>query len=278
MIAADLMLQASVHLHEAAKRRLRRNVEADALKIEQRLAAVFLREGMAFVRLFSRLRDRFPEEEVQETVLGEDEWVRLLQIVQMGLTSGKRSIIGKGIEGAMLLGGQGLLSEIGLGVRFDLANPRAVNYLSLHGAELVTRIDETTRDYIRTVITQGTREGWSYNRMADAITDRYKEFAIGKPQLHIDSRAHLIAVTETAKAYEEGSAIVARDLQDSGLVMEKSWLTVGDNRVSDGCRENQSAGWIPLDSAFPSGDDNPPRFPGCRCTTLYQRKGEEEVV
>jgi hypothetical protein len=54
--------------------------------------------------------------------------------------------------------------------------------------------------------------------------------------------------------------------------MEKRWLTVGDDRVSDGCKDNQRAGWIALNDAFPSGDDRPLRFPGCRCVVQYRRK------
>lgn len=64
-----------------------------------------------------------------------------------------------------------------------------------------------------------------------------------------------------------------KDMASLGLAMEKSWLTVGDNRVSDGCAENEGAGWIPLDEPFPSGDQAPLRFPGCRCTALYRRVG-----
>ena len=275
---ASLLMTAATHLHEAARRRLQRAVDAIAAETEKRLAKLFLSEGMTFVRLFARLRDRFPDDAVQETVLGEDEWVRLLLVAQSNLGRLKRAVIGGGIEGALLLGGQALLNEMGLGLRFDLKNPRAVEYLSQHGAELVSHIDETTRDYIRTVITRGVDEGWSYDRMAQAIIDRYQEFAVGQPQLHIDSRAHLIATTETAFAYEEGSAIVAHDLQDKGLLMEKSWLTVGDDRVSDECRANEEEGWIPLDAVFSSGDENPPAHPACRCTTLYRRKGEEETT
>jgi hypothetical protein len=96
--------------------------------------------------------------------------------------------------------------------------------------------------------------------------------AVGKPQQHIDSRAHLIAVTELGNAFEDGSLGAARRMAAMGLEMEKKWLTVGDQRVSEGCRTNQAAGWIPIDRPFPSGHDRPLRFPGCRCTAQYQRK------
>lgn len=176
------------------------------------------------------------------------------------------------VEKALKLGGAAMLAELGMGISFDLKNPRAVNYLRDYGAKMVTKINETTRETLQSLVAQGAEEGWSYKRTASEIISRFEEFAVGKPQEHIDSRAHLIAITETGNAYEEGNRIVAKDLQDAGIEEEKFWSTVGDDRVSDGCRENEDAGWIGLDEPFPSGDQRPQRFPGCRCITLYRMK------
>jgi len=44
----------------------------------------------------------------------------------------------------------------------------------------------------------------------------------------------------------------------------------------DICAENESAGWIPIDEAFPSGDQTPPNHPNCRCACLYQVAGGSE--
>ena len=103
--------------------------------------------------------------------------------------------------------------------------------------------------------------------------DRFEEFAVGKPQKHIDSRAHLIAITEIGEAYEVGNATVADDLRQAGLPMEKSWLHSRDGKVSDGCLRNAEDGWIPIEQAFTSGHMHPLRFPGCRCAALYRRIG-----
>jgi len=178
------------------------------------------------------------------------------------------------VEKALKLGGMAMLGEMGMKVAFDLKNPRAVNYLRDYGAKLVTKINETTRETLQGLVTQGAEEGWSYKRTASEIISRFEEFAVGKPQEHIDSRAHLIAITETGNAYEEGNRIVAKDLQDAGIEQEKFWSTVGDDKVSDGCRENEEAGWIGIDEEFPSGHQRPLRFPGCRCLANYRMKKE----
>lgn len=173
---------------------------------------------------------------------------------------------------ALEYGGLAMIAELGMQLKFDLKNPRAVDYLREYGADLVKGINETTRDTLQTLITQAAEEGWSYKRTAEAIIERFEEFGVGRPQDHIDSRAHLIAVTETGNAYEEGNRIIAKDLQDAGVEMEKAWDTVEDDKVSAGCQENEAAGWIKIDQAFPSGHQRPLRFPGCRCECRYRRK------
>lgn len=151
----------------------------------------------------------------------------------------------------------------------------AIQYIEDRGAALVAGINETTRDYIRTVLRQGVQEGWSPKRVAQEIINRYEEFAIGKPQHHIESRAHGIAVTEVGNAYVHANAIVAQDLSDGGLQMEKRWLDY-ENGACDLCRMNADAGWIPFDQSFPSGDMQPLAHPYCRCDLLIRRAGSEE--
>ena len=176
------------------------------------------------------------------------------------------------VEAAIQTGARAAIADLSADISFSLANPRAVAFLEQYGARRVTMINETTRSEIQRMVARGVREGLSYDQVAKDITARFREFSVGKPQLHIDSRAHLVAVTEAANGYEEGNLIVGRDLRAAGIEMEHKWSTVKDSRVSEGCRANEGAGWLGIDSAFPSGHERPPRFPGCRCTTLYQRK------
>lgn len=157
------------------------------------------------------------------------------------------------------------------GIVFKIDHPRAESYILKHGAELVTRINDGTRDQIHGILVKGREEGWSYNKAAREIEQRFTEFAIGKPQKHIRSRAELVAVTETANAYGEGNMEAAEQIQEAGLTMEHSWHTVGDDSVSDGCQDNEAAGWLPLNEPFPSGHLREPRFPGCRCNVHYRR-------
>lgn len=262
--------------------------------MEKRLAKAFRVEGQAFLRRLALYANRFPSN------LNEAEWAYLLDGAQLetrelfleAFRTGATAAIAAGIAQAAKkvsasLGNSGNPPVIrpragkaekepiavALGIRFDLDNPRAVDYLSRVGADLVTHINSTTRDYIRTVITEGARTGKSYNEMAKAIIDRYAEFAVGVPQKHIASRAHLIAVTEVGQAYSHGNYIVGEELRDAGLVMEKAWDTMGDKNVCGMCQGNEMIGWIPFNNSFPSGHLRPLAHPACRCDMLLRQVG-----
>lgn len=150
----------------------------------------------------------------------------------------------------------------------SLPNLRAREYAEKHAAEAVTKINDTTRKEIARIVSDGVKSGASYNDIAKAIKGKFEEFAVPMPRKRVSNRAVLIAVTELANAYCEGNAQVGNYLQDNGVKMMKAWQTLGDNRVSDGCKENERVGWIPINKEFPSGHMHPPRFPGCRCDFL----------
>lgn len=152
----------------------------------------------------------------------------------------------------------------------SLPNLRARAYAKKHAAEAVTQINDVTRKEIARIVSDGVKSGVSYNDIAKAIKSKFEEFAVPSPQKHIPNRAVLVAVTELANAYCEGNAQVGDYLQSNGVKMMKAWQTLEDDRVSDGCKENEQAGWIPIDKEFPSGHLHPPRFPGCRCDFMQE--------
>lgn len=267
---------------KAAYRRMNERV---AVRLEQAMKKAFREQGRLFVQgLRKQLRRFFAEgfeghteflnAPLKEALFPSD-WLPLWFEVTNKTVRAIAAPIEKTAARSLELGALSKIAEVGMDLKFDLTNPRAVSYLRDYGAAQVTKINEATRDVLKALITQASNEGWSYNRTAEAIIERFNEFTVGKPQEHIDSRAHLVAVTETGNAYAEGNMIVARDLQAAGLELEKSWDTVGDSKVSEGCRGNEAAGWIPLDQAFPSGHQRPLRFPGCRCDLKTRVKKEQ---
>lgn len=157
----------------------------------------------------------------------------------------------------------------------SLPNLRARAYAKKHAAEAVSQINDVTRKEIARIVSDGVKSGTSYNDIAKAIKSKFEEFAVPSPQKHIPNRAVLVAVTELANAYCEGNAQVGDYLQSNGVKMMKAWQTLEDDRVSDGCKENEQAGWISIDKEFPSGHMHPPRFPGCRCDFMQEILDED---
>ena len=286
----------SVHMQQRD-----REINKVAEEVMDGFQEYFRKQGDRFLELLEQQENEFPESKVDKKILklleelemlresdneeklkevnqklqeaiNDHEIMRLLDEVIMETEIDGKQVIEDSAGQLMLFAHEQLLAETGFEIDFDLDHPRAVEYLEKHAAEAVTQINDTTRDRIGNIVTQGLDEGWSYQKMADEIENRFEEFAVGRPQEHIRSRAEHVAVTETANAYESGLNEVAGEMKKQGLEMEKYWENVGDNKVSDGCQENTNAGWIPYDESFPSGDQHSPRFPGCRCSILYRRK------
>lgn len=175
-------------------------------------------------------------------------------------------------ERALAAGAASTFIDLAVDGTFDLDHPDAVTFLRGRAADRVAGIDDVTRRFVRTVLVQAADGGWSYQGTAKALRDRFVEFSAPVPQQHLRNRAELIAVTEVGEAYEHGARIVADELAVGGLVLEKAWLTVGDERVCPICGPNEAAGYIARTASFPSGHDGPLGHPACRCTATWRAR------
>ena len=255
-------------LEQAGHIQKRRALAPIERELEQAMQKAFRRQGRAFMKRFADLGDAFWVEES----IGNVDWWALFDDASWETWWLFETPLTAAVRASLVAGAAQATTGLGLGVAFDLANPRAVAYIAQHGAALVTKINDTTKAYIRTVIQNGVDQGWSYDRMAKAISDRFEEFAVGRPQEHVASRAHLVAIQETGQAYEAANFMPAQDLADHGIEMEKSWSTMGDSNVSELCLGNETDGWIPIDQPHSSGHMHPLGHIACRCDELYRRK------
>ena len=57
-----------------------------------------------------------------------------------------------------------------MGLSWDLANPLAYQYLEQHGAALIAKINDETRQTIKKLLLQASDESWSYQQTARNIT------------------------------------------------------------------------------------------------------------
>ena len=160
-------------------------------------------------------------------------------------------------------------AELGakIAAAFALENPAAVQWLSERAATQVAGIDDVTRGYVRTILTQAADQGWSYQRTSRALRERFVGFSARSRLGHVRNRGELIAITEVGTAYEHAGTLVAAQLVDDGLVIEKAWLTAADAKVCPVCAPAGSEGWISEADSFTNGLAGPLGHPGCRCTT-----------
>ncbi len=169
--------------------------------------------------------------------------------------------------------------EVAVATATDLANERATEWARNRAAEMVGMkydengalvenpnanwaINESTRDMIGDLVTQAIDEGWSNDRLAKEI---------GNDAAFSDARAEMIARTETAMADVNGNLAAYKVAAESGIEMQKEWMTGDDDLVSEDCAANQDEGPIGLDEAFQSGAQAPPEHPNCRCDLLPVR-------
>jgi len=145
----------------------------------------------------------------------------------------------------------------------DKVNARAVNWAAERAAELVSLDDgepllfASTRDMIRADIANGMTANLSTGQIASILEENYA---------FSEERATLIAATEITSANSMGALASYEVAEEMGVPVKKSWLTT--EGACGICHENESAGAIPLDEEFPSGDMAPGAHPNCRCVVL----------
>lgn len=143
-----------------------------------------------------------------------------------------------------------------LGIRFDVANPKAVDWAREHATELIDGLDATSRQAVREAIADGIEDS-DLSGAFDVILE-----AIGD-----DARAEVIARTEAATAINEGQRQAWDQAVEKGLLSEDAvrvWITTPG--CCDLC-EQLDGETAPLNGSYPSpGEDGPPLHPNCRCT------------
>lgn len=248
---------------KAVKRRKLAPIETD---LARKMGRMFRAQGAAFVYDLRPQASRFGLVEADGDGL---DWEPVWNGAASRISAAGTEAIQAAAEDALQSGMNVAAAEFAgviadLDTSFDLKNPRAVAFLEGRGAAQIARINETTRDQMRTLLTQAVSEGWSYNRTAKELRAQFTDMS--------RARALTIATYEAGEAYEAGSYLVGEDLIAAGVAMEKSWLTVGDDRVDPHCAANGGQNWIAFGEAFSSGHDRPLSHPRCRCTLLMRRK------
>lgn len=140
----------------------------------------------------------------------------------------------------------------------------AITWAQRRGAALVTGVQEETKRQIGGIVADGIAQKGGVEGIARDLRRTFQEMGRGTEMSA--SRASTIARTESANALMEGSVSRAHGMGVTG----KMWVVTPYREwPCDHCADNERAGTIPIDDAFPSGDRHPPQHPNCACGLAY---------
>lgn len=222
-----------------------------------------------------------------------------MNILQEDLTGASMDLM----RDAMRQAGQGsleLLPGYEVGYSFDMLNPRAVDWLSVNSATLVTGVTDNTKEALRYILRRSFVDGIPprdaavlvrkvvgllpghataiYNYQQELIAKgmdarRIESLVDGYADRLLTFRAEMIARTETIRAASMGQQEGWRQAVGDGLLnparTRRRWIVTPDDRLSkDRCAPmaGQQRG---LEEEFQTGLGNyvltPPAGPNCRC-------------
>lgn len=272
--AAEYASKSLIPLREAFTRL---NIDRDKAPLELRMRLVLVRMWKEQLR---GLEQSFLPKLAEYAEQGITESFRPLTPSQVGLllqilnTNEKQwaSSLAKIIADALKAGSKRTRETLNVDLSFDLSTTEVEDYIRTHGAELVRHVNATTRDGIRSILEEGIQNKETYRQIAKRIRETFEGFGGRSPLRHIRDRAELVTVNEIGNAYSDAQLRTGDRIEARGIMLEKEWIDVGDERVSEHCKENSAAGWIDHKATFPSGHLAPCAHPGCRCAMGMRRK------
>jgi len=233
-------------------------------RMQLEMAALFRVQGKAVLKEFVRFKRHFVEAGIDSALDAMLDDALAVSVPSMTKLFGDVAL--QGYE----WGYADLAENLALQDAFSLSHPKAVAWADAHAADMVSKVNDTTKGHIKNLISYGLDEGESYGEVARSIKNQFEQFAVGSPLEHIQSRAELVAVTEMGNAYEAGSASLSDELEAVGIEQEKARVGPDDGHTSDNCRADLGAGWIPKNEPFPSGVMFELEHSGCRHGTIYR--------
>lgn len=173
-------------------------------------------------------------------------------------------------------------TERGSALSFELLNVEATRVAEAiaQGVELQLGVPETARRIRENVGLLPTDQSAILRREIElkdlgVAPDDIAEELANMRRVAINRRSEVIATTEMNDAVSKGQH---RKNEQVGA-SEKSWSTVGDDRVDPVvCETHQGQGRIPIDQPFFHGQTTTPGHPRCRCTVDYHGVDETKLA
>lgn len=146
------------------------------------------------------------------------------------------------------------------------------DYIDSDGAEMITNITDSTKNYIKEYISEAIKNGTSAAELASDMRDHFADFN--------RSRSMLIARTEIARAQNFATNEGAKM---TGLELTKTWLHAGNSPNDRDDHADADGQEVDFDDTFDINSDYAPSYPhdgsggadeeaNCNCTFFTSRK------
>jgi len=194
------------------------------------------------------------------------------------------------------------LKKLGIEMKFDLLNPKVIDYINDHTGELIKQITDEQRKIVQDIIRRAFEEGGHPRKTAKQIkeviglTERQANavnklrqsmleqgISVSKVEEAVSRyadrlrkyRAETIARTETLTAANKGQRLAWEQAVDKGYLdpakYEREWVVTPDDLLCEQCAEMQGMR-APIGGVYPNGVEGPPLHPRCRCTEILVRR------
>lgn len=120
-------------------------------------------------------------------------------------------LLGFTLSQAVEAGGQRAEQDVNIVIGWNVNAPAAQRFLRKYTLDLVTGLNETTRDRLRESLLSGLQNGLNQDQMTKKLTDVVVD----------EKRASAIANTEVIRAYQEGKIAA---MNNTGLEYKLEWL------------------------------------------------------
>lgn len=170
--------------------------------------------------------------------------------------------------------GEQVVAEIGAAASFENSS-RVQSYIRQRSAELVSQVNDTTRDALRKAIAEGVTESESVEALAERINTVFDKAD--------SSRARNIAQTESTRAAGFGSV---EAITQAGIAT-KEWVSTQDGATRESHAEMDGQ-VVATDGEFISPEGGSAAYPGgfgiaeedigCRCAAIAHQDASEKSM
>lgn len=138
---------------------------------------------------------------------------------------------------------------------FKLEHSGAISVLQSRANATAQSVVDATKQQAQRIIAEQLAKG-------DVTLDKIRKELVNQLDMDVDWKAQRLARTEVLSAYSEGSMLIYKQ---SEAVKKLKWLSVND--ACEICKPNNDV-VIDKNGVFPSGHQNTPAHPNCRCEVI----------